>query len=182
MKFGLLVSHILDPLWVIPAVTLLQAYPHGFLFSFVLMIVMLGIPLILRLLYMRGRNWDVSTRADRPKAIAALLILGLINCLIAALWGNPSLTRLFIFYEVWMAGYLVISMFWKISGHAGGISLATGLVLYWHGWNWWPILTLVPLVGWSRVVTKNHTVAQVAGGIAYSFILLIAYEIWRIIL
>lgn len=182
MTLAILISRLLDPMWVIPAVTLLQAYPHGFLFSFVLIIVMLGIPLILRLLYMRGRNWDISTRADRPKAIAALLILGLINCLIATLWGNPNLTRLFIFYEVWMAGYLVISLFWKISGHAGGMTLATGLIIIWYGWSWWPLLLLIPLMGWARVVSKNHTVAQVFLGTVYSFILLFAYETWASIL
>lgn len=182
MKFALIVSRLLDPLWVIPAMTLLQTYKQGFVFTFVIMIFMLILPLILRLLYMRGRNWDISTRADRPKAIVALLFLGLINCLVAAIWGNPNLIKLFVFYEVWMAGYLVISMFLKISGHAGAITLATGLIILWFGWNWWPILILVPLMGWARVVTKNHTVAQVATGTAYSFILLIAYETWRIIL
>lgn len=179
MKFALIVSHILDPLWVIPAMTLLQAYKQGFVFTFVVMIFMLVIPLILRLLYMRGRNWDISTRADRPKAIMVLLVLGLINCIIAALWGNPSLTKLFVFYEVWMAGYLAISLFFKMSGHAGGIALATGLLIHWYGWTWWPVFFLIPIVGWARVITKNHTTFQVIAGTAYSFFLLFIYEAWQ---
>lgn len=90
--------------------------------------------------------------------------------------------QLLLFYEIWLFGFLLISLLFKISGHAGSITLATGLLMSWYGFAWWPILLLIPLVGWSRVVTKNHTVAQVVIGIAYSFILLIAYEIWRIIL
>ncbi len=182
MKFALIVSHILDPLWVIPAVTLLQAYKQGFVFTFVVMIFMLIIPLILRLLYTRGRNWDISTRADRPKAIMVLLVLGLINWAIAALWGNPSITSLFMFYEVWMAGYLIISMFWKISGHAGGMTMATGLFIHWYGWNWWPVLLLVPLMGWARVVSKNHTVVQVIAAVLYTWSALVLYEAWQGIL
>lgn len=180
MKFALIVSRILDPLWVIPAMTLLQAYKQGFVFTFVVMIFMLVIPLILRLLYMRGRNWDISTRADRPKAIVVLLVLGLINCIIAALWGSQSLSRLFVFYEVWMAGYLAISMVWKISGHAGGITLATCLLISWYGVAWWPVLLLIPLMGWARVVTKSHTITQVIVGGLYSWILLVVFDYWII--
>lgn len=179
MQFAFIISRLLDPLWVIPAVTLLQAYTHGFLFSFVLMIVMLGIPLVLRLLYNRS-GWDISQRSDRPKALALLLVLGLVNIVLAAVWDIPSLTHLFIVYEVWMAGFLIISLFWKISGHAGAITLATGLIIRWFGWNWWPVLILVPLMGWARVVTKNHTFLQVLIGTVYSWILLVVFDYWII--
>jgi len=182
MKFALLISRLFDPLWIIPAVTLLQVYKQGFVFTVIVIIFMLVIPLILRLLYMHGRNWDISTRADRPKALVVLLVLGLLNIIIAALWGNPSLTRLFIFYEVWMAGYLAISMFFKISGHAGGITLAAGLLISWYGVAWWPVLLLVPLMGWARVVSKNHTVVQVIAAVLYTWSALVLYETWQGIL
>ena len=164
---GFFISRLFDPLWIIPAVTLFKAYKHGFLFTFVLMIFMLGIPLVLRLLY-RPSGWDITQRAHRPRAIAVLLLLGLVNVLFAWNFGNVSLGKLFIFYELWLAGFLLISLFWKISGHAGGIALGTGLIILWHGWIWWPLLLLVPLMGWARVVTKNHSVGQVAGGAVYS--------------
>lgn len=54
LLFALLVSRILDPLWVIPAVTILAAYKHGVLFTLALMVFMLGIPLVLRLFYKHG--------------------------------------------------------------------------------------------------------------------------------
>jgi len=182
MTLAFLFSRLLDPMWVIPAVTILKAYERGFIVTLVLMVFMLGIPLTLRLFYMREYTWDISTRADRPMAIAILLLLGLVNIAVAALWGNSSLTALFVLYELWMAGFLAISLFFKISGHAGGIALATGLIILWYGWTWWPILTLVPLIGWARVVTKNHTIAQVIAGTAYSFLLIIAYETWQSLL
>lgn len=181
MKFALFISHVFDPLWVIPAVTLLKASTQGFLFSFALMILIFGIPLILRFRY-RKHDWDVAKREDRPQVIAALLSLGCITIIFSKVFGNTEIMQLLFFYEIWLFGFFLISLFWKISGHAGGVTLATGLIILWFGLNWWPILILVPLMGWARVVTKNHTVAQVITGTAYSFILLIAYETWRIIL
>lgn len=177
MTFAILISRLLDPMWVIPAVTITQTYQFGFIFTSILMVPMLGIPLALRLLYNRS-GWDISERRDRPKAIVALLMVGLVTIFIARFWDHTNLVRLFVLYEVWMVGYLVISFFWKISGHAGGITLATGLIIIWYGWTWWPLLLLIPLVGWARVASKNHTVAQVVLGTVYSFVLLFAYETW----
>lgn len=168
MILATLISRLLDPMWVVPAVTMLQAYKFGFRFTFMILIGMLGIPLVLRLLY-QPSGWDISNRAHRPKVIAMLLLLGLVNILIAWAFGNASFGKLFIFYELWLVGLLVISLFWKISGHAGGIALATGLVIRWLGWAWWPILSLVPILGWARIVTKNHTVGQVIAGAVYSW-------------
>jgi len=49
------------------------------------------------------------------------------------------------------------------------LGLATGVVIARYGWSWWPVFLSVPLVGWSRVVTKNHTIAQVIAGTMYSW-------------
>ena len=76
---------------------------------------------------------------------------------------------LFGLFVVWFLGFFLISLFWKISGHAGSIALATGLIIFWYGWNWWPALSLVLLMGWARVATKDHTVSQVVGGALYSW-------------
>ncbi|MFE4837037.1 phosphatase PAP2 family protein [Arthrobacter sp. NPDC056691] len=58
----------------------------------------------------------------------------------------------------------VISLFWKISGHAGAIALTTVISVLILGVQWLPLLLLVPAVGWSRVVLRAHTVAQVVAG------------------
>ena len=60
-------------------------------------------------------------------------------------------------------------MVWKISGHASVAALATGLIIQWFGWYWWPILLIVPLVAWARVVRRDHTVGQVIAGAVYSW-------------
>lgn len=58
----------------------------------------------------------------------------------------------------------VISLFWKISGHAGAIALTAVISVLILGVQWLPLLLLVPAVGWSRVVLRAHTVAQVVAG------------------
>ncbi|MDQ1056195.1 membrane-associated phospholipid phosphatase [Arthrobacter globiformis] len=58
----------------------------------------------------------------------------------------------------------VISLFWKISGHAGAIALTTVITVLILGVPWIPLLLLIPAVGWSRVVLRAHTVAQVVAG------------------
>ncbi|MDQ0862522.1 phosphatase PAP2 family protein [Arthrobacter globiformis] len=58
----------------------------------------------------------------------------------------------------------VISLFWKISGHAGAIALTTVITVLILGAPWIPLLLLIPAVGWSRVVLRAHTVAQVVVG------------------
>ena len=55
------------------------------------------------------------------------------------------------------AGFSLITFFWKISGHAFINALVTGYIIQWFGWSWWPVLLIVPLVSWSRVVRKDHT-------------------------
>ncbi len=183
MTLSLLISRLLDPMWVVPAITALGAYRSGLVgealsrFLLIFAVCMVGIPLVLRLLY-RPSGWDISDRTHRPKAFMILLLLGLIYIILARIFGNTKLVSLLILYELWMAGFLVISLFWKISGHAGGIALAVGLLIAWYGWAWWPILLFVPLVGWARVVSKNHTVTQVIAGALYSWVLLIGYETW----
>ena len=58
----------------------------------------------------------------------------------------------------------VISLFWKISGHAGAIALTAVISVLILGVQWLPLLLLVPAVGWSRVVLRAHTVGQVVAG------------------
>ncbi|MFJ4210618.1 phosphatase PAP2 family protein [Paenarthrobacter sp. NPDC089675] len=58
----------------------------------------------------------------------------------------------------------VVSAFWKMSGHASAISAAAVITVLMFGPAWLPVLLLVPAVGWSRIVLRAHTLAQVIVG------------------
>lgn len=59
----------------------------------------------------------------------------------------------------------VVSLFWKISGHAGAIALSTGIAVLMLGPLWLPLMLLIPAVSWSRVVLRAHTVSEVVMGV-----------------
>jgi len=58
----------------------------------------------------------------------------------------------------------IITLFWKISFHSATISAASIGTLMITGYQAWPLLFLIPLVGWSRVRLKRHTPKQVIMG------------------
>jgi membrane-associated phospholipid phosphatase len=51
-----------------------------------------------------------------------------------------------------------------MSGHASAISAAAVITVLMFGPAWLPVLLLVPAVGWSRIVLRAHTLAQVIVG------------------
>lgn len=173
----LFISRLLDPMWVMGGVTIAGAYRYGlrdaglWRFALIVVLVMVLPQLILRLFFSRrhqSSGWDIKMLKHRPLVIGVLLLFGIGNIYLAWAFGNPEIATLFVFYELWLLGFFLISLIWKMSGHAGGIALTSGLIVFWYGWAWWPVLLLVPLMGWARVVTKDHTIGQVVAGAAYS--------------
>jgi len=59
---------------------------------------------------------------------------------------------------------MIITFWWKISMHASGIAGTITFLAVLYGKYVLPAFLLVFLVGWSRVVLKRHTVAQVTAG------------------
>ena len=118
-------------------------------------------------------NWDVSNRRERPKILWTLVAIeGMSSIVLQTATALPIVFALF--------GFALITHFWKMSGHAMAAALTTGFVVMRFGWGWWPVLLIVPLVGWARVVTKNHILAQVIAGAIYSWFLLVVFYYWII--
>lgn len=89
-----------------------------------------------------------------------LLLWGLIRYLAAP----PTVESLFVI-TIMLFGILgAITLFWKISFHAGIVSAAATTVVILGGYSTWPVTLLVPLVGWSRVRLRRHTPRQVLYG------------------
>lgn len=111
-------------------------------------------------------DWDMRNRSERPKILWTLVVIEIVGFVVFQLW---------VLFPILLAavGFTVITHFWKISGHAMSAALATGSIIIRFGWSFWPVLLIVPLVAWSRVVRKNHTIAQVIAGALYSWIILV---------
>jgi hypothetical protein len=63
-------------------------------------------------------------------------------------------------FLVWL-----INQHWKISIHAVGVSGGVSVLLLTGGSSLWPFLLALPLVAWSRLHLKAHTLAQVTVGL-----------------
>ncbi len=121
----------------------------------------------------RVSDWDVSQRGQRVWVFLVFSILLIVDYIVIKVFGNFALETLFISFIVWFIGFFVITFFWKISGHVAGLTLVLGLFWVWYGARVAPFFIFVPLLAWARVVTKNHTLAQVTGGFFYSLALLL---------
>ncbi len=113
----------------------------------------------------RISDLDMSDREERRKVFMIFVIFYLIGTVTLWLTHAPAILT------ASMAGYTAaaivvqqITRFWKISTHAVGITAPVVALTYLYGWDPLPFLILIPLVGWSRVYLKAHTIAQVCAG------------------
>jgi membrane-associated phospholipid phosphatase len=69
--------------------------------------------------------------------------------------------------------FMVINIFWKISLHAAFVSAAAVVltVVFGAGAVW--VFALLPLIGWSRLELKMHTLAQVIAGAALAAFIIV---------
>lgn len=126
------------------------------------------LPLAYVLLMVRlGKLSDhhVSDRKDR----APLLMLALVSVVIGlvvlnAVHAPMSVSVMILALIGGITVLAAISLVWKISGHASAISAAAVITILMFGPAWLPLLLLVPAVGWSRVVLRDHTRGQVIAG------------------
>jgi len=121
------------------------------------------------LLVARGKVTDhhVSDRRQRAPVLAMAgvsLLAGL--ALLLAINAPRSVIAMVLATVGGVVVLAAISLFWKISGHAGSIAFTTVVAVLMLGGPWVPLLLLIPAVCWSRVVLRAHTVAQVVAGAA----------------
>lgn len=128
-----------------------------------------GVPaLVVWLLAREGRldGFDLNRREQRPRIL--VLTLACTGVAFALLWWLAApvpVLALLATMAVGLAVVAVTSLVWKISLHAASAAgIAVSLAILASptvGLVYGPV---VPLVGWARVRTGNHTVAQVVGG------------------
>lgn len=178
------ISLIFEPMTVLSLLVVAGTFhagldAQGIVLFLLFALVVIIIPIVaMRFWFVRaqGLDWDIKDRKKRILPLAILFLFIVVDVILVHFWNNPFLTRMFVLFLVWTIGYFAITLFWKISGHTGLITLAFLLLLEWYGWQLWPILFAIPLVAWARVVTKNHTLGQAIGGIVYSSLL---HEVWK---
>lgn len=171
-----IVSRIIDPPIVIALLTIIGIIKSEFTNLnitelFVMVPVVFGLPIIYFLWTLKSHlvsNWDITNRKERIVPLTFLTFFLALDMALMSFFQNQFLLQMFMLYFLWTLGFLVITLFWKISGHTGIATLALGLLTIWFGPWVLPFFILIPLVAWARIVRHDHTLAQVTTGVLYS--------------
>jgi hypothetical protein len=114
-----------------------------------------------------GRVTDhhVGSRVQRPHILLVFFFAVLITLVALVSLGSPR--ELIALIGASIAGLVVallITLFWKISIHAGVIAGIVVVFIQLFGWGMLLLIPLVAVVGWARVEVRDHTPAQVTAG------------------
>ncbi len=184
MRFAAtLLSRIFDPFLMLASLLVLTLIRGGeanialWFYAFGLMI---GLPVLLFVMALRTgfiSDWDMTKREERPRVLGIFLILELIAFLVLRMFVFVWTAQMILVIFLSLVGFTLITLRWKISGHALAAALFSGFVVSWYGSAWWPTLLIVPLVGWARVVDKKHSLLQVIAGAIYAWSIVAAITV-----
>jgi membrane-associated phospholipid phosphatase len=169
-----LISNIVNPFIVSIIVLILLAFKsttntHDAVSWILITIAISVLPLfILILVLLRFKKLDGifnSSRQQRAMIYIVAALLGIADCILLWFLKVPEML-----FETFCAGLVAVAVFtainhfWKISLHsafiAAGVSI---LVIVFGAMAAWAYI-LLPMVGWSRIVLKQHTPLQVVIG------------------
>lgn len=113
---------------------------------------------------------DLSERKERPVFLVVFVVSLLLLSIFLYILGVPEKFFIYVFSGLVMSALAsIITLYWKISFHTAITSSVITAILILGGLRFWPFIILVPLIGWSRVVLKKHTIWQVTGGALLAF-------------
>lgn len=157
VSIQLLISPVIEP-----------GFPESVGFGALAALFVCVIPLVLLLVLVRlGKVTDHHVSDRKQRAPVLLMALGSILAglmVLQAFGAPPSVVAMVLAVVGGVVVLAAVSPFWKMSGHAAAVSCAAVIAVVMLGAAWWPLLMLIPAVGWSRVVLRAHTVAQVVAG------------------
>jgi membrane-associated phospholipid phosphatase len=113
----------------------------------------------------RISDLDMSIRTERERVFIVFVVFYALGAIDLWLIHAPAIMT------ASMAGYAAsalvvqwITRYWKISTHALGITAPLVALTVLYGQRPVPFYVLIPLIGWSRVYLRAHTVLQVVAG------------------
>ncbi|MBR6286027.1 MAG: hypothetical protein IKR18_03415 [Bacteroidaceae bacterium] len=132
-------------------------------------------------LYRKVNGWSSRQLGHREKRIVpyAIAFTSYVTCLILMFQLNMPLYMCGIIEASLMTIIIcsVVNIWWKISTHMAGIGGLTGAlmafsILFMFNPVWWLCLVLLAAgaLGTSRIILRQHTLAQVSVGFAVGFV------------
>lgn len=179
-RFAELISDIAyAPLVSIPVFLLINYYIlnlDDFIIITTVCAIFAGImPISLVLLWFRGKNIqidiDIPERTDRNYPLLLVILSYAIGVIVLYMLNAPAITTVLMF--CYLSNTLVvffINLYWKISIHSMGVAGPAAALIYIFGSTGVLFMLIIPLVMWSRVYLKEHTVLQVIMGAMLGFL------------
>ena len=169
-----LVSNILNPFVVAVTALALVAFratstaADAFLWiAFSIAISVLPVVVVVIFLVRRKKldGFFSNPREQRNSVYLLASVLGIIDCALYWYLHAPRLLSvLFTAGLIAVIVFMVINYYWKISLHTAFVTGAVVVLVIIFGWKALFAVALIPLVAWSRIVLKQHTMPQVIAG------------------
>lgn len=172
-RWALLISGLFSPLTIAIAAVIvagLAINDDSVLTWIALYIALTIIPPTLYIMYLVRKgivtDFHLNVRSERTQPFLIMTINSIAVFVIMLLAGAPKLILVVIAAAaIQLICMLLITLRWKISGHC---TAATGLLvlsLALFGEKIIPFALIIPLIAWSRIRLKRHTLAQTIAGI-----------------
>lgn len=116
---------------------------------------------------LRGKVTDRHVSDHKQRAPILLIALSSTILGVGILLAFRAPGSVFVMLGSFVAGIIfmiVVSSFWKVSGHATAIAGSATITTIMFGWPGALSLLLIPAVGWSRLLLKDHSLKQVLAG------------------
>ena len=173
------ISHIFSPIiaWPIFLVIVLQYQPIQVWVP--VLVFEFAIPLLLLPVFMKLKlvsDIEITNVKERRLFFIVLIISHMIATFLLWYYGDATAGGLRFLGLILEIVGTVITFFWKISAHLAANSFVIAVVMVLFGWQWWPVLLILPVVAWARVIRKKHTVMQTIAGGVLPFVIVMAYE------
>lgn len=176
-----LVTEIVQPPVVLSVMFVLSTattagWPGNFYFGLIAATFTCILPWLATLVLVHlGRVSDhhVGDRKQRAPILISTLISAAVGGGLLLAFGAPK--EVFVMLGAFVAGIIfmiVISPFWKVSGHATSIAGATTIAVLMFGQPALWLFALPPLVGWSRIYLDDHSAPQVMAGLSAGVIVI----------
>ncbi len=190
-KIAEIISLVLNPLVVLIPIPFFLVFEktENFLLAFEWTLVSLFFISLYFLLILIGirlgifSDLDLSKREQRPAAFLVGLFLAIGYLIFLFLFHAPGILQIGTFALI--LGVIVIGVintFTKVSWHLAVLSAFLTFIVLVEGWEFLVGFVLLPVLAWSRIKTKNHTLLQtLLGSIIGILTTIVVYVIVRYI-
>jgi membrane-associated phospholipid phosphatase len=115
----------------------------------------------------RVSDFHIPIRSQRIKPMILMLVMTLLSALLLVRLHPPVMLLGIAILGVFMMGFMfLVTLRWKISGHATAVTAFSSLCTLLFGGLGGFTFLLVPLVIWARLRLRRHTVRQTIAGMA----------------